>query len=358
MKDELTRDEFRNAVLKRDGYKCIVCGEKAQFNQFGEVVNLSAHHILERRLFKPFGEGYFIDNGATLCELHHIEAEQTILSCDRIRELAGIKTIVLPQHLYEDVEYDKWGNEILRNGTRIKGELFNDDSVQKILNQGNILGQFTNRVKYNRTFHLPWSPGMNRDDRMMEDVSIFEGQRVIIMEKMDGENTTMMKDIIHARSLDTDSHSSRNWVKNLWAQIGYELPEDWRLCGENMYAKHAIHYTKANGNALKSIFLAFSIWNEKNMCLDWDETQEWFELLGLVTPTIMYDGIWDMDFINELNKKMENNPGTIERYVVRLAREYHYSEFRKVCGKYVRKNHVQNNHGHWSTQKIIKNELI
>jgi hypothetical protein len=358
MNEELTRDEFRNAVLKRDGYKCIVCGEKAQFNQSNEIVNLSAHHIIERRLFKPFGEGYFIDNGATLCELHHIEAEQTILSCDKIRELVGIKTIVLPQHLYEDVEYDKWGNEILRNGMRIKGELFNDESVQKVLNQGNILSQFTNRVKYNRTFHLPWSPGMSKDDRMMEDVSVFESQRVIIMEKMDGENTTMMKDIIHARSLDTDSHPSRNWVKNLWAQIGYELPEDWRLCGENMYAKHAIHYTKAKGNALKSIFLAFSIWNEKNMCLDWDETQEWFELLGLITPPIIYDGIWDMNVINELNKRMEKNPDTIEGYVVRLTREYHYSEFRKVCGKYVRKNHVDNNHGHWAQQKIIKNELL
>ena len=25
--------------------------------------------------------------------------------------------------------------------------------------------------------------------------------------------------------------------------------------------------------------------------------------------------------------------------------------------KYVRKDHVQNNHGHWTTQKITKNEL-
>lgn len=55
---------------------------------------------------------------------------------------------------------------------------------------------------------------------------------------------------------------------------------------------------------------------------------------------------------------MEVNPNTIEGYVVRLAREYHYSEFRNVCGKYVRKNHVQNNHGHWARQKITKNEIL
>ena len=73
---------------------------------------------------------------------------------------------------------------------------------------------------------------------------------------------------------------------------------------------------------------------------------------------VLYKGIWDMDVINSLNKQMESSLDTIEGYVVRLSREYHYSEFRKVCGKYVRKNHVQNNHGHWSSQKIIKNELL
>lgn len=342
----MTRDNFRESVFERDGHKCVICSEPAK----------DAHHIIERRLFSD--SGYYIDNGASLCEKHHLEAEMTILECDEIREAAGIKVIVLPEHFYKDVEYDKWGNEILKNGTRIKGDLFEDESVQKILGQGNVLSLFTNRVKYARTFHLPWSPGMNRDDRMMTDTNIFRGQRVIIMEKMDGENTTMMSDIIHARSLDTDSHPSRNWVKNLWAQIGYELPEGWRLCGENLFAKHAIHYCKENGNALKSLYLAFSMWNDRNMCLDWDETSEWFELLGLVTPEIFYDGIYDIHIIQDLNKKMETNPNTIEGYVIRLAREYHYSEFRDVCGKYVRKNHVQNNHGHWSTQKIIKNELI
>lgn len=352
----LSRNEFRESVFKRDRYKCVICGEEAILNDKGIPINLDAHHILERRLWGA-SQGYFLDNGASLCETHHLEAEMTTLSCDDIREAAGITKIILPDHFYEDVEYDKWGNEILKNGTRLKGELFNDESVQKILAKGNVLGNFTNRVKYGRTFHLPWSLGMNRDDRMMTDVNIFNDERVIIMEKMDGENTTWMTDIIHARSLDTDSHESRNYVKNLWAQIAYQLPEDWRLCGENLYAKHAIHYSNANGNALKSYFQAFSLWNEKNICLDWDETSEWFELLELVTPEIFYDGIYDKDFIDELNKKMENSPDIIEGYVIRLASEYHYNEFRNVCGKYVRKNHVQNNHGHWSKQKVVKNEL-
>ena len=341
----LNRDIFRESVFERDGGNCVICGWSAK----------DAHHIIERRLFA--NGGYFIENGASLCERHHIEAEMTTLSCDDIRKAAKIDVIILPEHFYQDVEYDKWGNEILRNGTRIKGELFEDESVQKILKQGNVLSLFADRVKYPRTFHLPWSPGMGRDDRMMADVSIFEGQRVMICEKLDGENTTWYRDFMHARSLDSDTHPSRNWVKNLWAQHGYEIPEGWRVCGENMYAKHAIHYTKEKNNALLTYFYMFSIWNEKNMCLDWHETEEWAGLLGITLVPVFYVGIWNMDVINKLNKRMEANPDTIEGYVVRLYREYHYSEFRNVCGKYVRKNHVQNNHGHWSTQKIIKNEL-
>lgn len=341
----LTRDEFRESVFKRDGYKCVICGEPAK----------DAHHIIERRLF-PDG-GYYINNGASLCEKHHLEAEMTTLECDDIREAAGIKTIVIPPHFYEDAEYDKWGNQILKNGTRLKGELFNDTSVQKILGLGNVLGDFTHYVKYPRTYHLPWSKGMNRDDRMMTNVDIFDNEEVIICEKLDGENTSFYTDRITARSLETSSHPSRNWVKNLWAQVGYNIPENWRVCGENMFAKHAIHYTNAKGNALETYFYMFSIWNDNNMCLSWNETEEWVELLGLTLVPVLYKGVYDKDFIDELNKKMEANTGTIEGYVIRLARDYHYSEFRDVCGKYVRENHVQNNHGHWTRQKIVKNEL-
>jgi len=339
----MTRDDFRNAVFERDHHLCVVCHEPA----------VDAHHILERRLF-PDG-GYYIDNGASLCEEHHLLAESTQISCDNLRILAGIKNIVLPSHFYTDVEYDKWGNEIMRNGTRIRGELFNDLSVQRVLSP--VLHLFSNRVKYPRTYHLPWSPGMNRDDRMMDNVNVFEGQEVMICEKLDGENTTWYNDYMHCRSLDSGTHPSRNWVKDLWAQKAYNIPGDWRICGENMFAKHAIHYTKEQGNALSTYFYMFSIWDERNMCLSWNETEEWAELLDLTLVPIFYKGIWDMNVINELNKKMKANPNTIEGYVVRLSREYHYSEFRNVCGKYVRKNHVDNNHGHWAQQKIIKNEL-
>ena len=141
----LSRDEFRESVFQRDNFKCVICGDKAK----------DAHHIIERRLFSD--GGYYLDNGASLCEKHHIEAEETTLSCEEIRLKAGIENIIIPEHFYSDYNYDKWGNILLTNGQRIKGELFYDESVQKILKQGNVLDLFQKYIKYPRTYHLHWS---------------------------------------------------------------------------------------------------------------------------------------------------------------------------------------------------------
>lgn len=174
MSNLLTRDQFREGVFKRDNHKCVVCGAPA----------IDAHHILERRLWSD--GGYYLENGSSLCEKHHIEAEKTNISVEKIRELCGITKPVIPSHLYDDTEYDKWGNIILANGNRLKGELFFDESVQKIIKEK--LPLFVDYVKYPRTHHFPWSGNINDDDRVMTDLSRFEGRRVIVTEKLDGEN--------------------------------------------------------------------------------------------------------------------------------------------------------------------------
>ena len=76
----------------------------------------------------------------------------------------------MPPHLYRDQPYDKWGNPVLPNGTRLRGELFDDASVQKVL--APVLALFTDRVKYPRTYHLPWSPGLTDDDRKLDDLGL------------------------------------------------------------------------------------------------------------------------------------------------------------------------------------------
>ena len=126
-----------------------------------------------------------------------------------------------------------------------------------------------NKVKYPRTYHLPWSPGKTKDDKTIESTEHFQGKYIIVSIKMDGENTTMYRDGIHARSLEYIPHKSRDRVKALHASIAHNIPKDWRVCGENMFAKHSIHYKN-----LDDFFLMFSIWNEKNECLSWKETEE------------------------------------------------------------------------------------
>lgn len=335
-----TRDEFREGVFSRDNHACVICGEPAK----------DAHHIIERRLWD--NGGYFLDNGASLCEKHHIQAEETTLSCEEIREACGIKTILLPEHLYTDNEYsyDKWGNIIMPNGTRIKGELFHDESVQKILDQGGVLGLFSKYVKYPRTMHCVWSEKLGKDDRRLKSMSNYEGKEIVVTLKMDGENTTMYNDHIHARSLDSGTHPSRSWVKGLWSRVGYNIPDGWRVCGENMYAVHTIEY-----HNLESYFFVFSIWNEKNECLSWDDTLEWCELLGLPTVPVLYRGVYDEKLLRELHKP-EIDGNKSEGYVIRLTSEYGYGEFKKSVCKFVANDFVIK-HGHWTQQKLTVNKL-
>lgn len=334
----LSRDEFRNAVFERDKHLCVICGEPVK----------DAHHILERRLFE--NGGYFIENGSSLCEKHHIMAEETTLSCDEIRNKCGIETIVLPDHLYSDYNYDKWSNIILPSGQRLKGELFHDESVQKILKQGDVLHLFQKYVKYPRTYHVHWSK-MGKDDRQLANDDCFKGKRVIASLKMDGEGTSMYRDYIHARSLDSNSHPTRDWVKGLWSRISYLLDDNMRVCGENLYSVHSLEYKD-----LPSYFMAFSIWID-NLCLSWDETTDYCKVLGLEVVPVIYDGIYNKEAIIKAFAPYEKSH---EGYVIRLADGFSYADFRRSVAKYVRpefRQVVNNSHGHWISQKIKTNSI-
>jgi len=334
----MSRDQFRESVFSRDNHKCVFCDSPA----------VDAHHIIERRLW-PDG-GYYLDNGASVCQVHHLLCEETKISVEDVRLACGITKIIVPPHLYVDHSYDKWGNPILANGQRLKGELFFDESVQKILTQGGAISLFSDYVKYPRTHHLPWSDGVNSDDRVIDNLSAFEGKRVIVTEKMDGENTTLYRDYTHARSVDGRSHPSRNWVKQFWSTISADIPEGWRVCGENLYAKHSISYDK-----LSTYFMGFSIWNERNICLSWDETIEWFDLMGVTPVPVLYDGVFDEKVIRGLWDKKDWD--TTEGYVVRVADAIEYGDFRKKFAKFVRKGHVQTVK-HWMHGKPIEKNLL
>jgi hypothetical protein len=167
---------------------------------------------------------------------------------------------------------------------------------------------------------------------------------------MDGENTSMYSDHIHARSIDSKGGEDRAWVKNFWANLCYEIPDGWRVCGENLWAEHSIHYA-----GLESYFYGFSIWDDRNVCRNWDETKLWFELLGITPVPVIYDGIWDEKKIRAIEKELvwERDEG----YIVRVADSFTYGQFRSSIAKFVRKGHVQTTK-HWRQGRaFIPNEL-
>jgi hypothetical protein len=334
----LTREQFREAVFARDKGKCVFCPQPA----------VDAHHIMERRLW-PDG-GYYVANGASVCGQHHVMCETTVISVEEVREKCGILKPIIPPHLYDDQQYDKWGNIILATGMRLKGELFFDESVQKVLKQGDVLNSFLTYIKYPRTHHLPWSENVHNDDRIIQSLDAFKGKNVIATVKMDGENTTLYCDYIHARSVESANHDSRNWVKNFWGKICADIPKGWRVCGENMYAKHSIHYT-----TLPSYFLGFSIWDERNVCLGWEETLEWFDLLSITPVPALYEGIYDEESIKELWDPVDWYE--MEGYVLRVTDELSYGDFRHKVGKFVRQGHVQTVK-HWAHGQKLERNLL
>ncbi|GAA5495618.1 hypothetical protein Rhal01_01797 [Rubritalea halochordaticola] len=202
-------------------------------------------------------------------------------------------------------------------------------------------------VKYPRTPHLPWSPGATSDDVFADGLDNFIGKEVVVTEKMDGENTSLYFDGMHARSIDGRSHPSRDWLKRWHSTIAHELPMGWRFCGENVYAKHSIGY-----ESLEHYFFLFSVWDSENRCLSWSDTVEWAEMLGCAVPEVLYVGQWDRKAIESLvvDEKVQ------EGYVVRLHEGFAFADFATSIAKWVRPNHVQTDQ-HWMQAAIVPNEL-
>lgn len=328
----LTRDEFRESVFERDDHTCQLCGAPAD----------DAHHIIERRLWGD--GGYYIDNGLSVCEECHMDCETGDVKVETCWILAGAGHL---GPLPEGIEYpcDKWGNPIFEDGTMGKGPLFEDDGVQKLYQ--NRMHLFRNHSKYPRTPYLPWSDSIAKDDRVMDNVTAYFGdQKVVVTEKMDGECTSMYSDYFHARSVDGNSRPWQDWARRKWSEIRYDIPEGFRICGENLYAEHSIHYTD-----LEDYFLVYGI-VVGGRFLDWTSTVEWAHLLGLKTVPVIYRG----PFNEKLIKGFKDV--TREGYVVRLDASFpaNQKSFSRSVAKYVRPNHVQTNE-HWTTGEIIQNEL-
>jgi len=211
------------------------------------------------------------------------------------------------------------------------------------------------RYKYPRTFHLPFSLGLSNDDKLIVSLDVLKANEVVVTEKLDGENTTMYSNGVHARSMDSKHHISRVWIKAKQGEIGHQISNDMRICGENVYAKHSIHY-----RFLTTYFYVFGVY-VGDTCLSWDDTVEFSSMLGLETVPVLYRGPWDVEKIkscwtgkSHFSKDDEFDPQ--EGYVVRVASAFPFEKHAEYTAKFVRKGHVQTD-SHWLKQKVVPNLL-
>lgn len=202
--------------------------------------------------------------------------------------------------------------------------------------------------KYPRTYHLPWSPGTTSDDRISKSIEKLLNRKVVITEKLDGENTGMTNLGTYARSHATFTESA--WSKEV-RQIqsikvkGY-IEDNVTLFGENMEGIHSIEYSN-----LKSYFYLFGV-RKDNIWLSWDKVEEYSYLLDLELAPVLYVG--EFKTIDELRNKTEELVsmdselgGKREGIVIRIYDEFDQDDFDTVVQKWVRKNHVQTDE-HWT----------
>ncbi|MFJ3529216.1 RNA ligase family protein [Streptomyces sp. NPDC090132] len=208
------------------------------------------------------------------------------------------------------------------------------------------------RTHYPRTPHLPWSPGASSDDVRLTgrtDLAGFTGSEVVVTEKMDGENTTLYADGLHARSLDSAHHPSRARVKALQGRVGPRIPAGWRICGENVFARHSIPYDDLAGH-----FYGFSVW-DGDTCLGWDRTVAFLHGLGIPAPPVLWRGVFDARAERRL-RALRLDTGRQEGYVVRPAGSFPAAEFGRRVAKWVRPGHVVTD-THWMHAAVVENAL-
>jgi len=202
--------------------------------------------------------------------------------------------------------------------------------------------------KYNRTYHLPWSPGTTSDDRISDDVDTLLGTEIVITEKLDGENAGMTDEGVYARSHATFTTSA--WSREVRQlhkmKVENMLGEGVFLFGENMEGIHSIEYTN-----LESYFYIFGV-RDNEIWIPWEKVEEYSYLLDIPTVPVLFKGVVNstkelQHIVEDLVSKPSKLGGKREGIVVRTAGMFHNDDFVDNVMKWVRKDHVSTD-VHWT----------
>lgn len=241
----LTRDNFRMQVFERDSETCVVpeCGREA----------VDAHHIIDRSLWSD--EGYYADNGASLCERCHILAEKDIITPDSLRFWAGIINKILPSGT-EDVPQTKWGTP---------------------------LEPSSERTKYPSTPFLDISPYQD-GDQIFSNYQLWEQCRVVITAKMDGACVKLTRDGVAARNGEHANSEMFDWLKGMWSSFCVHIPEGISIFGEWLAYQHTIAYE--GDLALKSPLLVYAAFDGLHW-VGWDQVKSLADRIGHATVPVL-----------------------------------------------------------------------
>lgn len=206
-------------------------------------------------------------------------------------------------------------------------------------------------TKYPRTYHFPFSPGLQNDDRCVEGkwFDYLKGKPLVLTEKLDGSNSYISKDGVFARS---HAQTTMNpWDVNLterggiYDQCKHYLGDDEGIYGENMYSIHSIEYTK-----LPSYFFMFAARNRERF-YSHEEFLEMSNILGI--PTVPILEMKSFETTEELQERIlywmskgSAYGDIIEGVVVKNIESFPIEDFQKNVIKYVRPHHVQTDE-HW-----------
>lgn len=373
----MSRSDFREQCVERDGGQCIVpwCSSAVTVDPDGPG---EIHHILERGLW--LDGGYIPNNGASVCNDHHRMAEENEIPPQAFWRWIGAEDIPLPSHLTGiskktvtnvhrqeyDIGYDKWGEPFETPAHSDLRQYPKYPSTRHLL------------PLYWRSERGTADERTGRDDTGLTTVDSFLDIPLVCTVKMDGSNTMLVADKnepVRARNGREADHESFDQLKQeYWNRNVYEnLPEHLQVFGENMYAKHSIHYgcdgccdQRNQGPAVDDIFLIFGVYDTRyDLWLSWQETEKVAEQIDFPTvPTIHGHNddesqvfLDENQFVHDYTSLAEETVSWgNEGIVVRSMYPFHYGQFERKVGKYVRPNHVQTDE-HWSHQQTTGNVI-
>lgn len=377
------RSEFRRTVFERDNHTCIVpwCDKDA----------VDAHHIIERDLWND--GGYITENGASVCENHHRLAEKNVIPPQSFWLWISLQQSPDADH-YLDLQ--NW------NSTEITNPIPEDITTYDINKWGvefDAPKDIRENIKYQSTRHclpLYWNEKdsfaknrMENEDTGIHSVDTFVDIPLVVTEKIDGSNCMLLSGTdtpVRARNGSSPTESMRPLYREgglYWTHVvNQKLPERLQVFCEWAYAKHSIHYGcdcedpcedigpnlgdltgVHDDSSYVQIFGVFD--TVTNLWLSWPEVETVAEVLGFPTVPVLYkeDNMDDatftrnreaIDSLLEMAHEVVDNGG--EGIVFRSKNPFHYAQFEKYLGKYVRENHV-NTDTHWSHTDLTKNNI-